>query len=49
MASAISGRFPEAAIVVFLFVALGVARHHAYINRLLNGTERKIGEKKSVN
>lgn len=43
------GEFPEAAIVVFLFVALGVARHHANIKRLLNGTERKIGEKKSVN
>lgn len=43
------GEIPEAAIVVFLFVALGVARHHANIKRLLNGTERKIGEKKSVN
>ena len=43
------GEFPEAAIVVFLFVALGVARHHANIKRLLNGTERKIGDKKSVN
>lgn len=43
------GEFPEAAIVVFLFVALGVARHHANIKRLLNGTERKIGERKSVN
>lgn len=43
------GEFPEAAIVVFLFVALGVVRHHANIKRLLNGTERKIGEKKSVN
>lgn len=43
------GEFPEAAIVVFLFVALGVARHHANIKRMLNGTERKIGEKKSVN
>ena len=43
------GEIPEAANVVFLFVALGVARHHANIKRLLNGTERKIGEKKSVN
>ena len=43
------GEFPEAAIVVFLFVALGVARHHANIKRLLNGTEPKIGDKKSVN
>lgn len=43
------GEIPEAAIVVFLFVALGVARNHANIKRLLNGTERKIGEKKSVN
>ena len=41
--------FKEAVIVVLLFVLLGVGRHHGNIKRLLNGTERKIGEKKTDN
>ena len=41
--------FKEAVIVVLLFVLLGVGRHHGNIKRLLNGTERKIGEKKPDN
>ena len=41
--------FKEAVIVVLLFVLIGVGRHHGNIERLLNGTERKIGEKKTDN
>ena len=43
------GEFPEAVFVVLLFVILGVTRHHSNIKRLMNGTERKIGEKKTDN
>ena len=41
-----NNEFIEASIVVLLFVILGVARHSGNIKRLINGTERKIGEKK---
>ncbi len=41
-----NNEFIEASLVVLLFVILGVARHSGNIKRLINGTERKIGEKK---
>ena len=36
----------EACIIMFLIVALGYIRHSGNIKRLMNGTERKIGQKK---
>lgn len=36
----------ETIIMTFLLSALAIFRHRANIGRLLNGTERKIGEKK---
>lgn len=43
-----NNEFIEASIVVLLFVILGVARHSGNIKRLINGTERKIGEKSNA-
>ena len=37
----------EGCIIVFIIAALGFVRHLANIKRLLNGTERKMGEKKN--
>lgn len=37
----------EAYTVVFIMTALAYIRHRANIKRLLNGTERKIGQKKA--
>jgi glycerol-3-phosphate acyltransferase PlsY len=37
----------EALIVLFIITALGFIRHSANIKRLANGTERKIGQKKT--
>ncbi len=36
----------EACIVMFIITALGFVRHKGNIQRLMNGTERKIGQKK---
>lgn len=36
----------EACIVMFIITALGFIRHSGNIKRLMNGTERKIGQKK---
>ena len=36
----------EACIVLFIITALGFIRHKGNIERLMNGTERKIGQKK---
>ena len=33
-------------IIMFVIVALGYIRHSGNIKRLMNGTERKIGQKK---
>lgn len=39
----------EGCVIVFLFAALGYIRHAANIKRLINGTERKMGEKNGKN
>jgi glycerol-3-phosphate acyltransferase PlsY len=36
----------EATVIIFLIAALAFVRHHGNINRLIHGTERKIGQKK---
>ena len=36
----------EGTVIVFLLAALAFIRHRSNIVRLVNGTERKIGEKK---
>lgn len=42
----INDHFIETIIMAFILSALAIFRHRANIGRLLNGTERKIGEKK---
>lgn len=37
----------EAYVIMFLFTVLAYNRHSANIKRLMNGTERKIGQKKT--
>jgi glycerol-3-phosphate acyltransferase PlsY len=37
----------EAVAVMFIITALGFIRHSGNIKRLINGTERKIGQKRS--
>jgi len=39
--------FIEGAVIVFVMTALAFIRHRGNIVRLINGTERKIGEKKN--
>lgn len=41
-----TSHFIETIIMTFLLSALAIFRHRANIKRLVNGTERKIGEKK---
>ena len=41
-----TSHFIETIIMAFLLSALAIVRHKANIGRLINGTERKIGEKK---
>jgi len=36
----------EGCVIVFIITVLGFIRHHSNIVRLINGTERKIGQKK---
>lgn len=43
----VDGHFPEILIITFIISCLAVFRHKANIVRLINGTERKIGHKKS--
>ncbi len=40
------GHFAEILIIAFIFSGLAVWRHHSNIKRLIDGNERKIGEKK---
>ena len=41
--------FIEASVIIFILSALAFVRHSANIKRLINGTERKIGEKSKAN
>lgn len=40
------GHFVEIIIIAFIFCGLAIWRHHSNIKRLIEGNERKIGEKK---
>lgn len=41
------GQFYEAAGITFFITALAYVRHRANLKRLMNGTERRIGQKKT--